>query len=167
MTALNENLQEYKKQLKKGVIQHAYRGLVEFMMAVRSHFKNRYPDYGVSGSLYPGYMDMTYFAVTPPALKERQLKIAIVFLHEAFRFEVWLSGYNKQAQLKYWHLFRDSGWSLYRLVPSVEGVDSIVEHILTDNPDFSDRDALITQIENGTLKFITDIEQFFQQSIDN
>lgn len=161
MGTLDENLHEYRKQLEKGAIQKAYKGLMEYIMDLRTHFKNKYPDYSVPGSLYYGYMDMTYFSINPESLKNRGLKIAIVFLHEAFRFEIWLSGYNKQVQTKYWKLFKESGWNKYRIVPTPQGVDSIVEHTLVDNPDFSDLDALTSRIERETLSFINGIDSFF------
>jgi len=105
-------------------------------------------------------MDMTYFSVFPKSLKDRDLKIAIVFLHDTFRFEVWLSGKNKQVLTKYWKLIQESGWDKYHMVSPAKGVDSILEYILIDNPDFSDLDALTVQIERGTLKFIQDVENF-------
>lgn len=159
MPELHESVLEYRKQIEKGVIQHAYRGIMETMMGLRTYFNNRYPDYAVSSNLYFGYMDMTYFACFPKALKERKLKIAVVFLHEEFRFEVWLAAYNKQVQTQYWKLIKDSGWDKYRLVPSTQGVDSIIEHVLVDGPDFRDLDALTRQIEEGTVGFIRDVEK--------
>jgi hypothetical protein len=60
---------EYKKQLEKGAIKEAYRGLMDYFNALRLFFKNKYPDYFVSGSVYYGYMDMTYFSFTPGSLK--------------------------------------------------------------------------------------------------
>ena len=42
----------------------------------------------------------------------------------------------------------------------IKGVDSIIEGILVENPDFSDLDALTKHIERGTLKFIEDVENF-------
>jgi hypothetical protein len=164
MESFHESMQEYKKQLKKGGIQKAYKGLMDYLMALKTHFKNKYPDHDVSGSLYFGYMDMTYFALFPKPLKNRSLKIAVVFLHEAFRFEVWLSGGNKQAQSKYWKFFKESGWDKYRLVSSTKGADSILEHTLVDDPDFDDLDALTRQIEKETLSFIKDIEDFISKS---
>ena len=160
MKSLQENMKEYKKQLEKGAIQKAYLGLMEYMTRLKTHFKREYPDYSVSGSLYFGYMDMTYFSIFPKSLKERDLKIAIVFLHQEFRFEVWLSGKNKQVLTKYWEIFIESGWDKYKIVAPVKGVDSIVEHILVDFPDFGDLDALTRQIDQGTLKFIQGVENF-------
>ena len=163
MESFHEYMNEYRKQLEKGAIQKAYKGLMEYIMDLRTHFKNKYPDYFVSGSIYYGYMDMTYFSFIPKSLKQRNLKIAIVFIHDTFRFEVWLAGYNKQVQTKYWKLFKESNWNKYRIPPTTKGVDSIIEYILVDNPDFSDLDALTKQIEKGTLKFINDIENFLSK----
>ena len=98
MGTFQECMVEYKSQLAKGIIQQAYRGLMDYFSDLRTHFQKRFSETEVSGGVYFGYMDMTYFAVIPAFLKQRKLKIAIVFLHEAFRFEVWLSGYNRQVQ---------------------------------------------------------------------
>ena len=163
MESFQENMNEYRKQLEKGTIQKAYKGLMEYIMALRTHFNNQYPDYFVSGSLYFGYMDMTYFSFFPQSLKNLNLKIAIVFIHESCRFEVWLAGFNKPVQTKYWKLIKESGWDKYHLVPTTQGVDSILEHVLVDNPDFSDLDTLTKQIERETLKFIKDVESFLSK----
>jgi hypothetical protein len=160
MESFQEYIDEYRKQLEKGAISKAYRGLMEYIMDLRMHLKNKYPDYFVSGSIYYGYMDMTYFSFFPKSLKDRDLKVAIVFVHESIRFEVWLAGANKQVQQIYWKLFKESDWNNYKIVSTTKGVDSVVEGILTDNPDFNDVDALTKQIEKATLIFITDIEAF-------
>jgi hypothetical protein len=160
MGSFHEYMDEYRIQLEKGVIKKAYKGLMEYIMDLRTYFKNKYPDYFVSGSVYCGYMDMTYFSFFPATLKQRNLKIAIVFNHDAFRFESWLAGYNKQVQTQYWKVFKESGWNKYHVVSTTKDVDSIVEYILVDNPDFSDLDALRKQIERETLIFIEDVEVF-------
>jgi hypothetical protein len=161
--SFHENMIEYRKQLDKGTIKEAYRELISFIMELRSYFEKKYPDYFVSGSVYYGYMDMTYFSFFPNSLKLRKLKVAIVFVHDTFRFEVWLAGYNKQVQTKYWKLFQERNWNKYRIPPTTKGVDSIIEYTLVDNPDFNDLDILTKQIENRTLKFIKDIENFLSK----
>jgi len=163
MESFHEYMDEYRKQLKKGAIQKAYKGLMEYIMNLKTYFKNKYPDHFTSGSIYYGYMDMTYFSFTPQSLKERNLKIAIVFNYDAFRFEVWLGGYNKQVQAEYWQLFKNSGWNKYHLVPSTEGMDSILEHTLVAEPDFSDLETLTRKIEESTLCFIADVEKFLSK----
>ncbi len=70
MQSIQEDMNDLREQLRAGSIQKAYRALLDYMMDLRTHFKNRYPSYSISG-LYQGYMDMTYFAVVPPSLKLR------------------------------------------------------------------------------------------------
>jgi hypothetical protein len=160
MEEFHEYIDEYRKQLGKGEINRAYKGLMEYIMDLKTQIKKQYPDFFVSSCIYYSYMDMTYFSIISKSLKQRNLKIALVFLHEAFRFEVWLAGANKLVQQKYWKLFKDSGWNKYQLVPTTKGVDSIVEHILVDNPDFIDLEALTKKIETTSMTFIKDIESF-------
>jgi hypothetical protein len=152
-------MNELRGQLRTGAIQKAYRALLGYMMGLRTRFKNRYPSYSISG-LYQGYMDMTYFAIVPPSLKHRDLKIAIVFNYEAFRFEAWLAGTNRQVQRKYWELFRDSRWTEYRVVTPAKGVDSIIECNLAEDFDFGDLDSLTASIEENTAEFIDNVERF-------
>jgi len=38
-------MNEYREQLKKGVINKAYKGLMEYIMALKTHLKNKYPDF--------------------------------------------------------------------------------------------------------------------------
>lgn len=160
MKSLNEYIAEYQKQLVKGDIKKAYKGLMDYIMDLRIHFKNKYPDYNVSGSIYSGAMDMTFFSFSPESLKNIKLKVAIVFIHETCQFDVWLAGTNKQIQTKYWKLFKESHWDKYRIPPTAGGVDSILECTLAGNPDFSDLASLTSQIESGTLKFMEDIIAF-------
>jgi hypothetical protein len=162
MESLHDAMLEYRKQLEKGVIQKAYRGLMGYLLDLRTHFQNQYPEYVVSGSLYAGYMDMTYFSFFPKTFKQRNLKVAIVYLHETGRFEAWLAGQNKQVQTQYWKLIKESDWNRpgYHLVAAPQGADSILECVLVDHPDFRDLDALTQQIERETMEFIQEVDRF-------
>ena len=163
MKSFHAYMQEYRKQLEKGAIKEAYRGLMEYFNSLRLFFKKKYPDHRVSGSVYYGYMDMTYFSFTPKSLKSQKLKVAIVYLHEAFRFEVWLVGYNKRVQKKYWRLIKKSNWKKYRIPPTIKGIDSIIEYTLIDDPDFNELEKITKQLESKTLNFIRDVESFLQK----
>jgi hypothetical protein len=163
MRSLHENLALYREQLQKGAIQEAYKGLMEYILSLKTHIKNQHPEYAVPSNIYFGYMDMTYFSILPEAFKKRGLKIAIVFLHREFRFEVWLAGVNKEVQADYWKRISESGWNKYHLVPTLKGADSILEHVLIENPDFSDLDGLTNQIEKETLSFIEEVEKFLSK----
>lgn len=163
MGSFPESMNEYKKQLNRGYIQEAYQGLMVFFRGLRANFMKIYPEYPVSGSIYYGYMDMTYFSLFPESLKRRKLKIAIVFIHDTFKFEVWLSGSNRNVQTKYWKLLKESDWHKYHLASNPRAVDYVLDHILINNPDFSDLDSITRQIERGTLEFIRDVDGFLSR----
>ncbi len=161
MGNLQEHMNEYREQLQKGEIQQAYRGLMDYMLTLRANFQKNHPEFEVQGNIYFGYMDMTYFALFPEPLIQRKLKIAVVFLHEAFRFEVWLSGANRQVQVDHSNLIRMNGWNMYPITADPKVSDSILEYILVAEPDFGDLEELTKKIESGTVKFINEIQDFF------
>ena len=156
MESINECIKEYAAQLSKGQIQKAYKGILTFMSELRSYLESKYPGY-TAGSLYVGYMDMTYFAFTPTDLKTKKLKIALVYLHEKGAFEVWLAGNNRKIQAEYIALMSSENIGKYKLSQVIPGVDSIIESILVEKPDFDHPEALEKQIEKKTMEFIKDI----------
>jgi hypothetical protein len=162
MHSIQKDMEELQRQLGKGSIQKAYRALLSYMMGLRIHFMNKYGRPAVS-HLYQGRMDMTYFALFPPSLKRRDLKVAIVFNDEAFRFEAWLAARNRRVQREYWEIFRDSHWAEYRFVAPARGIDSIIEYGLAGDFDFSDTDCLTLRIESATVAFLDSIERFLSE----
>ena len=66
MGCFHESMLEYKRQLEKGVIQEAYRGFMTYFNSLRTYFNKTYHEHSVSGSIYYGYMDMTYFSFGEP-----------------------------------------------------------------------------------------------------
>ncbi len=157
--SFSECMVEYKKQLQNGMIKTAYKGLMEYIMDLRTQFYKNSPDLA-PGNIYHGYMDMTYVPLFPEPLKRRHLKIAVVFNYDQFRFEIWLAGNNKRVQNEYWELFNNSGWEKYRVVSTTRGHDSIIEHVISENPDFGNLELLTKKIESATLRFIGDIVNF-------
>ena len=156
MESLNNHIQDYTKQLSKGHIQKAYRGIMAFMSALSAYLENKYQNYS-TGALYFGYLDMTYFAFTPSDLKNRKLKIAIVYIHEQGRFEIWLVGNNRKIQAEYIELMRQKNIGEYKLSQVMPGVDSIIASVLVEQPDFDHPEELKKQIETKTVTFINDI----------
>lgn len=152
------DMAEFRRQLAPGTIQKAYRALLSYMLDLRTHFKSIYGDSAVSG-LYQGYLDMTYFALYPPFLRERALKIALVFNYDAFRFEAWLAAGNRQVQRQYWELLKDSRWPNYRVVAPAKGIDAIVECDLAQDFSLDEPAALTARIEKTVTAFITDMER--------
>jgi hypothetical protein len=162
--SIQKDIEEFERQLNKGSLQRAYRALLSYMMELRTYFKNKHPSFSVS-ALYQGYMDMTYFAVCPKTLSQRDLKIAIVFHYEAFCFEAWLAGKNRKINRQYWELFKDKQWPGYRFVKPDKGVDSIVECDLVKGFEPGDTEGLTARIETGVCAFIKIIEACLQESL--
>jgi hypothetical protein len=158
---LTGDLGELREQLGKGSVQRAYAAIVGYMSRLRAHFASTQGERAVSG-LYQGYLDMTYFALFPPALKSRDLKLGIVFDYETFAFEVWLAARNGRVQRHYWELFRDSDWSKYEVVEPAAGIDAIVEHDVASGFELDDPEALTTQIDAAVAAFLGDLERFLE-----
>lgn len=164
MNTLKHDIQIYQNLLKEGSIQRAYRGIMNTMSQIKSQLGERHPDYH-AGSLYFGYMDMTYFAFTPPDLRDRQLKIAIVYLHERNCFEIWLAGVNKNVQKKTVDWLKQFQFEGYSISEGRAGVDSIIESALVEQPDFDHPDRLVSQIDQGIKTFVENILLFLQSSV--
>ena len=137
----------FQQQLKDGDLIEAYQGLMAFIRELRTHFEKTYPDYTVPTHIYYGYLDMTYFAVIPPALKPHKLKIAIVFDYERFRFEVWLSGANRKVQAEVWKQWKENPAGIYRLAD-----DPKAAHLSFSSLTLEDVVALRRQIARRIVK---------------
>ena len=156
MDSLNDAIQTYTNLLRKGQIQKAYRGILGWMADLRGDLEENHPEDKIS-ALYAGTMDMTYFAMTPAALKGKGLKIAIVYLHQEGRFEVWLCGSNRRVQAEYLDLLDRKDLGGYALSQPGPGVDAIIASVLEEEADFDHPEALKTKIEKRTMEFTQDV----------
>ena len=141
-------------QLKSSNLAKGYKGLMEYLMSLRTYFINQYPAYTI-GSFYQGYMDMSYFPITPTPFKSLHLKFGLVYNHEKNSFEIWLLGRNKKVQRKYWELLKNQGLVKYEISKTPQ--DSVIDHVLVENPDFNDLDQLTQILESKTINFIENI----------
>lgn len=160
---VNDNdMQEFRRRLNDGSIQRAYRGIVSFMSHLRTIYASQ-PEAGAVSELYQGYLDMTYFALFPEVLKRRNLKLAIVFDYQKFRFEVWLAARNRQLQQHYWEMFSRNSYNQHPLAELAVGVDAIVSEVLAADCSFQDRDGLAVRIVAGVKSFERDIVAFLTE----
>ena len=156
MKTLNQLINDYTCLLKQGEVQAAYRGILEFVGKLRADYTKNYPNYDVS-SVYQGYMDMSYFSLSTKSLKDKSLKIAIVYLHEKGDFEVWLSARNRDIAKSYASILEDVLSSDANVFHDVNNPDAIVEYSLVKTPDFENPSMLIDTIDQGVDKFVTTI----------
>jgi hypothetical protein len=157
-----EDIAEYRNQLKKGLVPAVYRGITDYISQLRLQLKKNHPTFFVSGVHY-GQMDYTYFYFFPQTLKRKKLKVVLIFFHESFKFEIWLSGYNKATQVKFWEFLKATGFNKYPLAADPRSGDSIVQIPLNANPDFSNPVALTTQLERSAIDFIKEIESYLNK----
>jgi hypothetical protein len=148
---LNELISAYTRQLKQGELQTAYKAILDYIGRLRAHFTKKYPFYDMS-AIYQGYMDMSYFSLSPKPLKEKGLKIAVVYLHEKGAFEVWLSARNRELSKKYASFL--SGIPDMAVFHDNANQDAIIEYTLTTAPDFENESSLTDTLEHGVEKFM-------------
>jgi len=152
---LAKNTEYYKSQMEIGNVPQTYKGLVEYMMSLRTYFKNRYPDYKI-GSFYQGYMDMTYFPIITALLREKNMKLAVVLNHYKLIFEIWLSAQNRGVIKNNQELFKQAGLNNKNTFTS--NPDSIVEVVIIKNPDFNHLKEITNEIVSGVEVFLIDLE---------
>jgi len=162
MNTLDKDIRELQKRLSDGLIQRAYKGIVSRMSRLRTVFADQRGERAVGG-LYQGYFDMTYFGLFSDALKERDLKLAVVFNYKTFGFEVWLAARNRKIQKRYWELFLNAGYKKHRLVEPAVGIDAIVTAVLAADGSLEDEDSLTIQIVEGVTAFEHDIVSFLSE----
>ena len=139
--SLNAVIKEYTDRLSEGKIQRAYKGIMDFMTGLKADMEKECPGHAAS-ALYFGYMDMTYFAFTPAELKNKKLKIAVVYLHEENRFELWLAANNRQMQAEVIERLRHKNTGAYAVSQAGAGVDAIIALAVGGRPDFDRPDVL-------------------------
>ncbi|MDD4729944.1 MAG: hypothetical protein PHN55_14495, partial [Dysgonamonadaceae bacterium] len=154
MKTLNELIEAYTNHLQQGEIQIAYKGILDFLGKLRAEFIKKHPHYDVS-SIYQGYMDMSYFSLSTKSLKDKGLKIAIVYLHDKGDFEVWLSARNREISKQYESVFCGKSFDGITVFHDDNNQDAIIEYTLTSSPNFEDQVILTDIIEQGIEAFIT------------
>jgi hypothetical protein len=152
VNTLNELVGRYTQHLHDGEIQAAYRGIIEFIGKLRADFIKECPHYDI-GNIYQGYMDMTYFSLSSEQLKEKGLKIAVVYLHEKGAFEVWLSARNRETAKRYLLMFESANLDRNAFFHEDANQDAIIECTLSSKPDFDDQGDLARTIRKGTKDF--------------
>lgn len=159
MKDLNGFVSLYKEQLKKGDIQKAYKGLVRYVMSLKSHLSRTLVKRYSFGNVSLGYLDYTYFYCIDSYLREKKLRFCIVLNHEKTRFELWLVGQNSEIQKNYWNILKDTEWNKYqKSMPKY----SVLEVILIENPDFNNLSLLTKQIEKELISITNEIIEYLK-----
>lgn len=158
MKTLNQLIDDYTQHVQQGEIQIAYKSIFDFFGKLRVEMIKKYPLYEI-GSIYQGYMDMTYFSLSTKRLKDKGLKFAIVYLHASRTFEVWFSARNREVAKNYGSLLINSIPDDITTFHDDHNQDAIIECTLTSAPNFENQALLQDVIEHGVIKFVAAIDK--------
>jgi len=153
MRRLNWLIGQYTHLVRQHELQLAYRGILEYLGKLRAAFMKDYPEFDVS-NIYQGYMDMSYFSVSTKFMKDKGLKVALVYEHEKGHFEVWLSARNREISKRLESEFAVLNLNGIAVFHDAGNQDAIIECTLVSEPDFDDQVVLTDTICQGTKAFI-------------
>ena len=94
-------LETYCTLLQTTDLQKAYQEFIRLFRFLRNELERQMLDFRFQSSITENAMDYAYFSFTDPGLKEKGLKLVVVFDHKNFQLEVWLSGVNRTAQCRW------------------------------------------------------------------
>lgn len=149
-------LLEYKELLQTTRLIACYQEFIRLFRWVRIELEKRMPEYKFQGSITENGMDFSYFQFTSPRLKENGLKVAVVFVHRDFQFQVWVSGFNRRHQAHYYNAWKEHLLP-FELTSSPTQTDYILRAPLREPANLSDGAALLDQIQNlaeNLLQFV-------------
>ena len=91
----------YRTLLQSTDLQRAYQEFIRWFRYLRSQLERQMPDFRFQNGISENAMDYAYFSFSSQVLKEKNLKLVVVFVHKSFQLEVWLSGVNRTAQCRW------------------------------------------------------------------
>lgn len=150
-------LSEYKELLQTTNLRESYQEFIKLFRYIRVALEKSMPEYKFQGNIVENGMDYSYFLFTNKNLKEKGLKMAVVFAHSNFQFEVWLSGYNRNYQSKYYDLLKGKNIP-FELTDNPTRKDYILRVKLEESVDLSDESLLIKEIKSISNKLLMFVE---------
>lgn len=93
---------EYKKLQDTTNIQDCYQHTIQALKYICSKLEEEMTNYHFMNRFVENQMNFSYFQLTNDSLKNKKLKIQVIFVHKTCTFEVWISGYNRKTQKNYY-----------------------------------------------------------------
>lgn len=152
-----ELLSCYQNLLQTTQLQKAYQEWFRWFRFLRNELEKQMPDYKFQAAVAENGMEYAYFQFTSSLLKEKGLKIVVVFLHKSFSLEVWLSGINRKTQAIWGARLCSEGTSFSRTVDPMH-TDYILRAPVS--VDWCDGNAVVTAIEQMVGRLLSEIQTF-------
>lgn len=150
----SEKLDCYKALIQTTNLQESYQEFIQLFRYLRNELKNEFTEYTFSSTIEENQMDFAYFQLTTPELKQKGLKVQIIFVHKEFQFEVWLSGYNRKIQYSYYESLKSQNLK-YILNHTPTSVDYILKSQLSKQLDISNSMLLLDCLKQEIQELIT------------
>lgn len=157
MNINGEYIKGYEHIIKGTSLQRDYQEFIKFFRYLRVYLEKEMSEFKFTGNIVENNMDYSYFQFSNEKLKNKGLKIVVVFVHKTCSYEVWLSGINRKIQVEY-HKELINSSSKYTLTTDPTRLDYILKHIIISDCDYSNIDRLLDEIKSKTLVFIDDIQ---------
>ena len=141
-----QKLEVYKKLIETTELQDGYQEFIKLFRYLRTELEKELEDFSFSSSIVENRMDFAYFQLLSNELKEKGLKVQIVFVHKEYRFEVWISGYNRKIQCNYYNYLKEQNIK-YIVNTNPNRVDYIIKSPLPKDIDISNGVELIEKLK--------------------
>ena len=146
-------LNNYKNLLLTTELQLFYQEFIKLFRFLRIELEKELPNFSFSSNIVENNMDFSYFQLTDPDLKEKGIKIQIVFVHKDFRFEIWASGYNRKIQSRYYNHLKNQSMKYY-LNNNPEKIDYILKAEIEKNIELDNGEIVVSKIKPVVLEMV-------------
>lgn len=153
---INTNyIEEYKNIIQTTNLQRDYQELIKFFKYLRNYLQKEMTDLNFTANIVENNMDYSYFQFTNENLKKKGLKIVFVFVHKEFKYQIWLSGVNRQEQVKYFNMYEKN--TRFKLTPNPIKTDYILSKDVETEFNYDDLEKLLNNLKREIYIFINDI----------
>lgn len=153
---INTNyIEEYKNIIQTTNLQRGYQELIKFFRYLRNYLQKEMTNFNFTANIVENNMDYSYFQFTNENLKKKGVKIVCVFLHKEFKYQVWLSGVNRQTQIKCFNMYEKN--NKYTMSPNPDKTDYILSKDINIELNYDNIENLLNNFKKEIYMFIDDI----------
>lgn len=150
--ANSKYINEYKKIVQTTDIQLGYKELINSIKHLKSYLQKEMKNFIFSKNIVENNLEYTYFHFTNKELKSHGLKLVLVFTHKEFKFEIFLSGVNRQKQINFFNDIKDKKIK-YILSNNPSKTDYVLKYEINNNFNYE-------TIEEISIDIYSDIQEF-------
>lgn len=154
---INTNyIEEYKKIIQTTNLQKGYQESIKFFRYLKNYLQKEMNNFKFTANIVENNMDYSYFQFTNEKLKKKGLKIVFVFVHKEFKYQIWLSGVNRQTQVKYSDMYEKN--NKYTISPNPDKTDYIISRDIDIELNYDNLEDLLDNFKKKVYMFINDID---------